>query len=342
MSSSPALITSRSTLMHASLAYHSDELRTIDSIISETSIFAPRSSVRLAIPPEVLLLIRSHLFLNITNTLITRSTSALQRYETSLCHLLCSECIEYNQEIYGQDIWQWERFSGACGCGDIQVVRPRIFAMGIAAACLRSSPTSSPAPNPKQFMDRHHWLEYYLSRKSVKVQKLLKASGDSSAIIWDVVSDVLEDFGCEIIRVGGCGWRLICEGKGQQVLVGLQSSTENTFDDRTMMVKDGWETRTTLNRVEKGLGLSLEYQGSLEDSSPLSTSLSIRSSLRSHTGPTCTFPHLPSQSPLISAVHLLHNATVALAACLAFPLAFLTLLATTVCYYSAPNALRII
>ncbi|KAJ3753949.1 hypothetical protein EV360DRAFT_52564, partial [Lentinula raphanica] len=94
--------------MHVSLACSSIEIRTVDAIIN--------SQTACTLPLEILLLIRAYLLIEVTNHLIIRSASALQRYERSLRYLLCPDCIAYNQDVYGNDVWGWEQFSGACAC----------------------------------------------------------------------------------------------------------------------------------------------------------------------------------------------------------------------------------
>ncbi|KAK1221895.1 hypothetical protein PQX77_015275 [Marasmius sp. AFHP31] len=96
----PAIATTSSRLMHASLAYLSIETRTLDTIIAR-----PPPNL----PTEILLLIRTHLLTSITTHLIHQSHSALHRYAS---RLLCTECRSYNEYVYGDDPWVWD----PCGC----------------------------------------------------------------------------------------------------------------------------------------------------------------------------------------------------------------------------------
>ncbi|KAJ7492155.1 hypothetical protein FB451DRAFT_960936, partial [Mycena latifolia] len=142
-----SLTTTRSTLMHAALAHVSLELREFDLIAFGTLRMRTLSPARSlsSMPPEILLLIRSHLLPVLIARFIATSATFLENYEASLRHLICPQCIFYNEYVYGHDVWAWH-LSGPCSCAP-------------HAAHTRR-------PNPKQFRDRHHWLEAHLSRQS--------------------------------------------------------------------------------------------------------------------------------------------------------------------------------
>ncbi|KAJ3875333.1 hypothetical protein F5051DRAFT_378020, partial [Lentinula edodes] len=199
----PALEISRSTLMHASLAYLSDELRTMDSIIS--------SHNACSLPLELLFLIRAQLLIQVTDHLIFRSSSALQRYETSLQYMLCPECIAYNQDVYGNDIWGWEQFLGACACFTAKnpSISSPIVLRRMDPHLSNYSISSPPTLNPKKFTNRHHWLEFYLSMKALRLIRRCTSEGtvvgDYERVIWDLVSNVLEGYGCQSIRAHRAG-----------------------------------------------------------------------------------------------------------------------------------------
>ncbi|KAK0465523.1 uncharacterized protein EV420DRAFT_1637648 [Desarmillaria tabescens] len=310
--SKPSVVTSRSTLMHASLAYLSDEIRTLDSIITSPSSLPSSCSSLLAMPTEILLLIRSHLLLAVTTELMDRSTSALKRYESSLRVLLCADCIAYNQDVYGKDIWEWEQFSGACSCADI--VTPRI----------RHLPTTT--INPKRFVDRVHWLEYYLSRKSLRLLRGRPTSSNKSQdVIWEAVSVVLENFGCKVVMRNPHYRHFLPLLHDKTVVVVPETECESW-----------WLTGVTLNRVDRDLGLSLHHHNVLEDpvdgvSPPPSVSRSFHCSQRKQA--------FTRQSSILRPTMV--NISDALSALFAIPVAFVTFILAILCFYSRPGAFRI-
>ncbi|KAK0505733.1 hypothetical protein EDD18DRAFT_3962 [Armillaria luteobubalina] len=310
--SQPSVVTSRSTLMHASLAYLSDEVRTLDSVITSKSPLPSSRSSLLAMPTEILLLIRSHLLLAVTNELIDHSASALKRYESSLRVLLCSDCIAYNQDVYGKDMWEWEQFSGACSCVD--VATPRIHHL----------PT--PTINPKRFVDRVHWLEHYLSRKSLRLLRgRSNPSTSSQDVIWEAVSVVLENFGCKVVMGSSRCRRFFPLLRDTNVVVVPEMECESW-----------WLTGVTLNRVDRDLGLSLHHPNTLED--PVDGVLPLPSVSRS-------FRYSQQKQTLTPRSSILRptivNISDALSALFAIPIAFATFILAILCFYSRPGAFRI-
>lgn len=209
MQSTTPLI-AKSTLMHACLAHLSPQIQTMDSIIrASPRISAPHT---VALPTEILLLIREWLFPLIKSQLVQQSTVALEAYEHSLRNLLCPDCIVYNLDIYGPNVWQWEHFRGPCSC--LETLNPPRTGLG-----------QSPSPthrthNPKPFRDAQHWLEAHLSKEAAALgfvrsrghQKPTTAAahfdletaasnnGTGFEFIWDVVAFVLREYNCEFIR----------------------------------------------------------------------------------------------------------------------------------------------
>ncbi|KAK0208707.1 hypothetical protein DFS33DRAFT_1271872 [Desarmillaria ectypa] len=314
--SKSSVVTSRSTLMHASLAYLSDEIRTLDSVITFQSSLPSSCSSLLAMPNEILLLIRSHLLLAVTTELMDRSTSALKRYESSLLVLLCADCIAYNQEVYGKDIWEWKQFSGACSCVDTaeSTRTPRI----------RHLPTTT--INPKRFVDRVHWLEYYLSRKSLRLLRGRSTSSNKSQdVIWEAVSVVLENFSCKVVMGSPRYQHLLPLLRDKNVVVVPEMECESW-----------WLTGVTLNRVDRDLGLSLHHPNVLEDpvdgvAPPPSVSRLFHYSQRKQT--------LIRQSSILRPTMV--NISDALGALFTIPIAFTTFILAILCFYSRPGAFRI-
>ena len=206
MSPTHAMSVSRSTLLHASLAYISPEVQALDDIIYTV----PTSASQRLPPTEILLLIRDHLFERITIQLIEQSKVALETYERSVAELLCSDCITYYLDIYGPDVWQWDHFSGACECvppGDrdsrtTAYKSPKCHNLDHRSKLVQGRTS---IPNPRQFVDRQHWLETHLSCQTatLPVKQILRhprsnssvalpATSSSSIDVWDVVDFVLQ------------------------------------------------------------------------------------------------------------------------------------------------------
>ncbi|KAJ4002190.1 hypothetical protein F5050DRAFT_1718198 [Lentinula boryana] len=316
----------RSTLMHVSLACSSGELRTMESIINFS-----RSGCSL--PVELLLLIRAHLLIELTDHLIVRSSSALQRYETSLRYLLCPECIAYNQEVFGNDVWGWEQFSGACACFN---TRYRSISSPIAIRRMNSSsPTLSfHTLDPKKFTNRHHWLEFYLSMKAhrlIQNHPYRGSVGGDSKAIWDLVSRVLEGYGCQSIRAhrSYAGRDLALSSRGvESCLIVPQERLLGVTEDCT-----------TLQRVERDLALSVEY-----DSRPTCGTVSKlprieRLSFGCGTSDRRSSVISKGKFALSKVANSLQ--TVFLTA-LSIPLSIVTLFLTIVCFYYRPWAFRIL
>ena len=294
------------------------------------------------LPPEILLLIRAYVLANVTNHLIGQSCSALQRYENTLRHLLCTECRSYNEYIYGDDPWQWEQFFGACGC-----VRGRYFASLSFTPTDPSSLTSTPSLNPRQFIDRRQWLENYLSRKSLRFvsRRTLDQPPRSHHPIWSLVGDVLQSFQCTSIPQTGQLASLhpptsSTGAEGNDVLI---VPDVGSFQEGTLL--DDWTTKLKLRRVERELALTAPC-------APQGTSLSLPCISTTKSQPLL-FPHsshllLPCNgagstscisrtvSELFSIFCTVFFATIWL------PLSPAMLLLKVVCWYCKPNVFILI
>jgi hypothetical protein len=193
-------------------------------------------------------------------------------------------------------------------------------------------------PNPRQFRDRHHWLETYLSRKSLRFRGLSPQSSPSSTAIWDVVLDVLRDFGCEAIRINpqrrSAGMALLSRWDRQSVLVVPLHSVYASLDAEFW----SWTVPVLVLRLERDLGLSRAYNEPRHRFSYLSThrrysTFELSTSTQSP----------PDDAPVFRAVllHILDTITAPLTAFLSLLFSFVTLLFTVLCYYSRPRALRL-
>ncbi|KAJ7508603.1 hypothetical protein B0H11DRAFT_35546 [Mycena galericulata] len=310
------LTTTRSTLMHAVLAHISPPLREYDLIAfgKLRRRTRPRPLSLSSLPTEILLLIRFHLLPVLITHFIATSATSLQHYEASLRYLVCPQCTSYNEYVYGLDVWKWH-LSGPCSC----------------------SPTAPAThrPNPTQFRDRHQWLETYLSRKSLRFRGLSPQSSHSSTAIWDVVTDVLGDFGCGVTRRNpgrrGVGMPLLSRWDRQSILVVPLNSNSGAGGDCH------WATSVLFRRLEIELGLSSDYNEP-RHAFPSLTPL-----------PNFAVP-FEQPSPCVNApiiatgflLQILETVTAPLTAVLSIVFSLLTLLCTVLCYYSRPGALRLL
>lgn len=295
-----ALTSTRSTLMHAALAQVSPELREFDLIAFgrlRRRTVSPRRSLS-SLPIELLLFVRTHLLPGLIVHFIAMSTQALQHYEISLRHLICPHCRNFYEYVYGFDVWKW-RLAGPC-------------------SCMPATPHTR-HPNPKQFRDRHHWLEAYLSRKSLRFRGL--APHSSSSAIWDVVSEVLKEFGCEAIP--SSRGLLSRRDRPSMFVVPLRSSSGSTAP-------------VLFKRVEKDLGLCPDYN------EPCCV-MPHGSTTRISTSEFAPSTHLVSDDDASAPTlpRMLDAVIAPLTAVVSILLSFLTLFFTVLCYYSRPGVLRL-
>ncbi|KAJ7044951.1 hypothetical protein C8F04DRAFT_1067141 [Mycena alexandri] len=264
-------------------------------------------------PTEILLLIRSHMLPLLINHLIAISSTCLEHYETFLRELVCTQCAFYNEYVYGPDVWKWH-LAGPCSCAP-------------------SKPLHLRRPNSGLFRDRHHWLEAYLSRKSLRFRGLSPPSSASSTAIWDIASEVLGEFGCKAIRRNpgrrSNSMALLSRWDRQSILIVPAPESCNT--------KELW-SRTTgvlFRRLERDLGLSQDYD------EPCRRLPAISTPRRAELTASTQFPSDNSPSVFAVLLRILDAVTVPLAALLSISLSFVTLFFTVLCYYSKPGALRL-
>ena len=325
-----AILTSRSTLMHASLAHISQELQTMDFII--------RSASSASLPPEILIIIRSWLFPIITTQLLAQSASALLAYEKSLRNLLCPDCVAYNFDIYGPDIWQWEQFSGACAC--LEIVEPGRQGPTQSHSKHTKQPNLGSMLNPKQFYDSFQWLEHHLSNettlRTIKYRGYRRsAPPDSVSLtnIWDIVDDVLREFNCEINHESDAYNRI--EGgqfRNKRDIVQIIPLRHYGLDPEKITETDAnWRAYILLRCASRDLGLLLEYPQYF-DASPFT-----RRWTNSSDAYIPFIYHHPKD--LVSKVFCFITSFAT--AFLSLPITFATLTLTILCFYSKPQSFRI-
>ncbi|KAF9270782.1 hypothetical protein L218DRAFT_57127 [Marasmius fiardii PR-910] len=334
------IITSSSTLMHTSLAYVSIEIQTLDAIMS----YPPhryRDSLPV-LPTEILLLIRTYLFTDVTSDLVMRSYSALQRYENMLRQMLCTECLSYNEYVYGGDLWQWKDFSGACRCIEAAYLGSRqSYTVNNA-----SSLTVMPPLNPKRFISRRQWLEHYLSCKSLRFISCNLFDQHTHSLsppaIWCIVRHVLQHFQCVGIRDISPPLPP-SDSERSEILIVPVSDAHSPGSEGMSMSSDEWDTKIKLKRVERDLGLAVPYELRSTPSSQISPLES--SSVLSSTVPSVkrVLNYSEKLSRMLRAmINTIPTIYTILVTTISLPVSFLTLVLTLVCYYCKPRAFTIL
>jgi hypothetical protein len=346
----PKIITSKSTLMHGCLAYMSPELDAINYIIHGP--YTKSNPRQVTLPTEVLLLIRGWLFPTITAHLIKQSMTALAVYEQSLRDLLCADCIAYNVDIYGQDIWQWEQFSGACSCNPGPETRMR-FRNTIRITRRNSIHNSRmgrsiTSLDPQQFVDAEHWLESYLYQAATLFETQRRGhegsvtSGTRAAPptdIWDVVHSALHEFGCEVVGEFNERKRTRnCVGRGQFHFnrTVVQVIPSHLRDEAHPSSDTLWLAEANLRRAGVELGLLLEHSYPLVIPAKHSPH-----SMRRLRWPSASNSCYKGQDIVELFQTFLQLLASLLAACLSLPITFATLALTILCFYSRPRSFRI-
>ena len=330
-----AILTSRSTLMHASLAHISQELQTMDFIIQSPS--------NASLPTEILIIIRSWLFPIITAQLLAQSATALLAYEKSLRNLLCPDCVAYNLDIYGPDIWHWEQFSGACAC--LEIVEPG--RQGHAQCHNIHSKPNLGMLNPKQFYDSLQWLEHHLSNegslRTIKYRGYRRSASPDSVVltnIWDIVDDVLREFDCEINHESDVYNRIERgQSKNKRDIVQIIPLQHDELDSETE-TDTNWRAYILLRRASRDLGLLLEYPQYFDASRSVSFPPSTRRWTNSESSDTFIPSFYYHRKNLVSEVFCFITSFAA--AFLSLPITFATLTLTILCFYSKPQSFRIL
>lgn len=318
------ITTSRSILMHTSLAYLSPELRTFDAILQHSSNGTLRTiPSSIVLPTEILLEIRLHLLPTVTTHLFKRSTRALARYETSLRILLCQDCLSYNQEVYGPDIWSWDYFSGACSCKEnMNKVENRLTAVEYRNLWSQK----------QAFPDCCTWLELYLSLESSR----LPDCKYSIRSIWDVVTLALKDHGCRVYnqRLPPTSPYGSLPLQGMKITLDIPTPIVIIPDHQTISL--GSESGPiTLYRANRDLGLSFAYEQGLQMTKDVHTNRR----LRANSSDVSSF----SSHVQIQAMDIISTVSTAVVVAVSLPVTIATVALAVVCFYSPKSrALRII
>ncbi|KAF9015740.1 hypothetical protein BDQ17DRAFT_1341569 [Cyathus striatus] len=311
MSHPPAITASRSRLIHAALAHVSPQVNTLDYIIHTPAHYVSASQHQIPFLP-----------------LLHQSAVALKNYETSVRQLLCADCLAWNQDIYGADIWQWEQFSGGCACQDIGTGFQGRF--------------RHPSRRKNAIHDSSHWLEFYLSCT------LLRAAGHndfpipspSTSAVWHTVCDVLGFYGCEALCDGPANCPLVLDHPTSRNVIIVPLPSEVTRYERERTCSGGSAadhlSQIILQRVSRDLGLGLDdidTEISVTPSAPRSSAGVPKRSV-SIDWSRAIFSHL-----LLSIFHII---AIIIGTCLSLPLTFATIAVTVFCFYSRPRCMRIV
>ncbi|KAG6911337.1 hypothetical protein DXG01_001008 [Tephrocybe rancida] len=327
----PSISISRSILMHTSLAYLSPELRTFDSILRDSFDGTLRTApARIRLPTEILLEIRLHLLPLVTTHLFRRSTHALARYENHLRKLLCQDCLLYNQEVYGPDIWGWEHFTGACSC------------KGIRARVDEGRTEYQPAleycdlwNHEDAFPDCSTWLELYLSFESSRIT----GCPDAIRSIWEAVTLALKEHGCRLSdQIAQPANRyLSLPLRGMKVTLDIPTPItiipEHPGHDLDSAPHSSGPL--TLHRTSRDLGLSCAYERGLE----------VWKDVRYHTRTHPLPPDPPTSTFSIQsqAAEIASTMSIAVVIAVSLPITIATVALALVCFYSPKSrALRIL
>ncbi|KZP21466.1 hypothetical protein FIBSPDRAFT_931673 [Athelia psychrophila] len=203
-SDDPQLVITPSALMHASLAFMSPELLTLNTIIhlrssSSLKVLATSGTGTasiLSLPPEILLAIRVHLLHLLITHLTLLSSNSLSAYETTRRAQLCEDCLAYHTEIFGGDVWSWPVRS-ACYC----LGSPKGIILAFQRASYKPVESLESTRIPPEPVAQQEWLEFYLSKRAKRI--FAARQGPRASMrkgIWDLVSDVLHMLQCSIIR----------------------------------------------------------------------------------------------------------------------------------------------
>lgn len=339
---------SKSTLLHTALACTSPELQTMDYVIHNAYRQSlPGSAV---LPTEILLIVREFLLHTVTAQLIKRSTLALVAYEQSLRDLLCPDCISYNLDIYGPDVWQWDQFNGACACIESAEMHigSRSSTGRVKEPHILAQPQSAPGGgivNPKQFTDSSHWLEFHLSRETARrVHSCIPGAAESRpappADIWRSVSSMLRDYECEAIwdpeeaAHSRSHSRIVRRPFHFQRDVIQISALRHTHAH--LAGAPEWQAQATLQRAVRELGLLLDYAEEYSAYGP-------------HVVPATYTLRWPSASnacyrgqDMVDLAKALARVLLSLTVgCVSVPITFATLAVTLFCFYSRPRGFRV-
>ncbi|KAF7307391.1 hypothetical protein MIND_00533300 [Mycena indigotica] len=226
-----------------------------------------------SLPHEILLHIRLFLVSALIDYSISISATSLEEYETLTREFMCSHCAFYNEYIYGPDIFLWH----PCGCL-----------------------SRWPENTYQSFRNRHEWLESHLSHKS-------------SQNIWEVVREVVGEFGCEV-----------------PPRLGLYPPRSTR---KVILVPKHNQSFTSLNRLKRDMGLSWEYDEPCQPprTAPHRFKFETQQATVVYSEPQVEWVVITAFDTLVAPV----------TATISFITSSLTLLLTVICYYSRPAALRL-
>ncbi|KZP25348.1 hypothetical protein FIBSPDRAFT_1041495 [Athelia psychrophila] len=280
-----------SALMHASLASMSPELLTLNTIIHLRSsgslkVASVSGTSILSIPPEILLVIRGHLLPLVTSHLTALSANALAAHEAMRRAQMCPNCLTYHTHVFGPNTWDWPK-NGVCHCapGRTSASFPRVLA--------HARTGSSPKPGPATPQE---WLETYLSKRAKRL--VAARHGPRASMgkgIWDLVTDVLREFECGVVRDEATGDEALSPGAcaSGALLCIVPAPLDSGSDVNSADV--AWRNATTLRRVQRELGLTMA-DAEKDSHRPRVSHARFHEAPASHTK-TVETPAIKAQSP---------------------------------------------
>ncbi|EPQ60130.1 hypothetical protein GLOTRDRAFT_134878 [Gloeophyllum trabeum ATCC 11539] len=193
------------------------------------------------LPCEIVHEIHQSLLSSVVASLAESTDTFLKDYEARVRASLCQDCRDYNELIFGPDVWAWEGYKGACYCRDgagrVKRSSPwsvtELFRQLLGKAVLQPVAKKSIAQAPvPAFPSKEAWLVDHLSGHEL-------CRGVSS--VFDAVDLALECYGCSTLPLSSA----LC----------IRSTTA-IVPTSEYQHRDEWEAKCAVKRVVNDLMLS--------------------------------------------------------------------------------------
>lgn len=167
----PTLLISQARLLLAVQAYESRCMIFFNCCVLQQCHTVPR---------DILFIIRHHLQATVEMDIRRSAACAFENYERALRAMVCLDCGDYNDFVYGTDVWQWDSATCTCACDAL---------LQGSSSRKESVELISKPSYPREFSDPQQWLEHYLSSQM-----------GYPVSPWTLVTSTLERMGCEVYR----------------------------------------------------------------------------------------------------------------------------------------------
>lgn len=207
-------------------------------------------------------------------------------------------------------------------------------------------------PNPKQFFNSQHWLEARMSRVALPFRHNQRKS--SSGFIWDIVADVLREYGCEVAHdhlLSDDGPAAPSNGQGRGTMTAIGWSRVGLDRDRVQITipedrrsGDSWMIRAILLRANRELALGQSYPDLFHRTRDVfapTMCMSLNAGLLRCENHRSSLRHRYSQN-IGSFLQCLRFFATGFSACLSLLTTLTTLVLAILCFYSKPKSLRMI